>query len=266
MTYSQFITECKKLNISTADIKDMIEGYFKVSYNDIGIICDEQISSNAESIIEKLKHGYPPSYIAGYIDLLNLHILLNENVLIPRMETAYFIHDYIYEKCNLNNLKVLDLCTGSGFISLAIKNKFKDADVYASDISQNCIDIAKQNAKLNNLDITFIQSDYLKDIDDRFDCIISNPPYIKENDTTCKALFEPDIALYSGIDGLNSYREIFKDLLKHLTRGGQAYFEIEETQAENVIKLIKSVLKDQVTCKIYKDPYGKDRYLITNCK
>lgn len=260
MTYNEFFRKAKEANIPLADIRVVFNGYFNMPFDYIGIHGDDE-AKGADEVLEKLKSGYPSNYLAGYIDILSLHILLNESTLIPRNETADFIYNYLYQM-DLNGKKILDLCTGSGIIAIAVKKRFPNAIVYASDVSLDALSIAKKSSEINNTDITFMKSDFLKDIHDKFDIIISNPPYIEENSKDVDAPFEPHIALYSGKDGLDSYRSIFKDLPSHLNENGSAYFELESTNSTSTEKLFKEINKDRYHTEIWKDTYDRDRYLI----
>lgn len=260
MTYNEFFREAQKIGIPIADIRVVFNGYFNMPFDYIGIHGDEE-AKDALKALELLKQGYPSNYLAGYIDMLSLHILLDESTLIPRNETADFIYNYLYQ-LDLNNKKILDLCTGSGFIAMALKKKFPNADIYASDISDQALSIAKKSSEINDTPIHFIHSDFLKDIKDTFDIIVSNPPYIEENSTDIFAPFEPALALFSGIDGLDSYRSIFSDLTSHLNKSGSAYFELESTNSQNTKNLFDSMNKGNFKSDIWKDSYGRDRYLI----
>lgn len=259
MTCEQFIKECLNIGIPLADIKVIFDGYFKIPFDHVLINQNQELNFNTYDLLNKLKQGYPANYLAGYIDILHLHILLNESTLIPRNETEQFVY-YLVNNYDLNNKKILDLCTGSGFIAIAIKHYFKDSIVTASDISNSALEIAKKSAEINNTTISFIQSDYFKSIDDTFDYIISNPPYIEEDNKEVNAPFEPKIALFSGKDGLDSYREIFKNLKSHLSKNGEAFFEMESTNSTNTIKLFTTICKE-FNYTIWKDDYNRDRYL-----
>ncbi len=260
MTYNEFFREAQKIGIPLADIRVVFNGYFHMPFDYIGIHGDD-IAPNAEKVLCLLGQGYPSNYLAGYIDILSLHILLDESTLIPRNETADFIYNYLYQ-LDLSGKKILDLCTGSGFIAIALKKKFPNAEIYASDISEQALAIAEKSSVLNKTPIHFIRSDFLKDIHDSFDIIVSNPPYIEENSKDVSAPFEPKLALFSGVDGLDSYRSIFKELSPHLNKDGKAYFELESTNSENTKALFDSIHSDKYSSKIWKDYYGRDRYLI----
>ncbi len=260
MTYNDFFREAQKIGIPIADIRVVFNGYFHMPFDYIGIHGEEE-AKDALKALELLKQGYPSNYLAGYIDMLSLHLLLDESTLIPRNETADFIYNYLYP-LDLNNKKILDLCTGSGFIAMALKKRYPSAEIYASDISNQALSIAKRSSEINDTPIHFIHSDFLKNIDDTFDIIVSNPPYIEENSKDVFAPFEPRLALFSGIDGLDSYRSIFLDLPAHLNKSGKAYFEIESTNSLNTKKLFDSMNKERFKSDIWKDSYGRDRYLI----
>ncbi len=260
MTYNEFFREAQKIGIPIADIRVVFNGYFHMPFDYIGIHGDEE-ARDALKVLSLLKEGYPSNYLAGYIDILSLHILLDESTLIPRNETADFIYNYLYP-LDLNRKRILDLCTGSGFIAMALKKRFPMAEIYASDISSQALSIAEKSSVINDTPIRFIHSDFLKDIEDTFDIIVSNPPYIEEDSKDVSAPFEPALALFSGKDGLDSYRSIFKDLSSHLNPYGSAFFELQSTNSKNTKSLFDSIYKDKYSSEIWKDSYGRDRYLI----
>lgn len=260
MTYDQFYRTCLKRGIPLADIKTVIEGVFKNSFDRIAIIGDQKIEYNTDEVIKKLEEGYPANYLAGYIDILDMHIFLNEDTLIPRNETAFLLKDYV-SHLNLNGKKVLDLCTGSGFIALYIKKVFKDSKVIGSDISESALNCAKRSMEYNDLKVDFIKSNFLSDIEDTFDFIICNPPYIKEDSKDVDAPFEPPLALFSGKDGLDSYRAIFMQLKSHLKKGGFAIFEIETSNRDNLLKLVDDTFTGRAKYTLIKDCYQRDRFI-----
>lgn len=262
MTYNELFYLFQKENIPYPDIRILFDSYFHMPVDSLGIHGFEEVKEGPKEVLEKLKAGYPANYIAGYIDMLSLHIFLNEDTLIPRNETAQFIHDYVKDHLDLNHKKVLDLCTGSGFIALAVKKYFPDSDVYASDICQNALECAKKSADFNNLKVSFFTSDFLKDTSDVYDVIISNPPYIEEDSKDVFAPYEPALALFSGKDGLDSYRSIFRDLPSHLKKGGSAFFELESTNSIQTETLFHEIHKEGFKTSLWKDWYGRDRYLI----
>lgn len=245
-------------SIPLFDIREVLS--FLGSSLDRAEIDEKDIEDNRVFVVlAKLKEGYPVSYLVGHVDLLSLRILLDENVLIPRTETEDFLADFLSQK-NLNGKRVLDLCTGSGFIALAVKKRYPHADVVASDISKAALSLAERSAKLNGLSVRFVHSDYLDDIDGTFDIILSNPPYIPLNSPKACAPYEPKLALYSGKDGMDSYRRIFPKLISHLSKDGVAYFEIESDNAEKIKKLAQEEMPG-VKTEILRDFDGKERFI-----
>ena len=176
------------------------------------------------------------------------------------MKQQYSSERCIPHGCVDKTKTVLDLCTGSGAIAVAVK-KESDAKVTASDISANALALAKENAKLNDADIDFINSDMFAEIDGKFDVILSNPPYIEKSEI--KSLqkevkdFEPVLALDGGEDGLDYYRIIAKESKNHLNAKGVLIVEIGYNQAEKV----KEMLTDFSYVEIIKDYEGMDRII-----
>lgn len=214
-------------------------------------------------IIEKINEivsdritGRPLWYCIGDTEFYGYKIKVDERVLIPRPETELLAEQVI--KISNSNTKVLDLCTGSGAIAIAVK-KESNANVYASDISLDAISLATSNAQLNDAQISFIHSDLFNNIEGKFDVIVSNPPYIKSEDITALQKevkdFEPILALDGGKDGLDFYREIAKNAVKHLKKGGVLLFEVGFDQANDV----KSMLVDFEKVEIIKDFENIDR-------
>lgn len=183
---------------------------------------------------------------------------MDENVLSPRQETELLVDNAI-EFLKTRQAKVLDLCTGSGAIACAIK-KNTNADVTATDISDKALEIAQKNAKNLGLDIEFKKSDMFKDITQKFDLIVSNPPYIETD--VCKTLdnevknFDPMIALDGGVNGLDFYR-IIKDNMDFLNPQGQMILEIGYNQGQSVHELFK-----EYDTKILKDYSNNDRIVV----
>lgn len=234
----------------------------------LGIKRDEVNTENLVSVkmIEKINKlvderitGRPLWYCVGDADFYGYRIKTDERALIPRPETELLVYNalkYIDE-----TKTVLDLCTGSGAIAVVI-SKETGAKVYASDISLDALKLAKENEGLNGALITFVPSDMFETFDvEKFDVIISNPPYIKSEDV--KGLqreireFEPIMALDGGEDGLHFYRVIAKDAPKHLNKGGMLFLECGAGQAED----IKNLLDEFSQVEIIKDYENIDRII-----
>lgn len=217
------------------------------------------------SLVEK---DYPVQYIIGYVDFYGLKINVNEFTLIPRYETEYLIELTLKEikKMNLDNPKILDLCTGSGAIGLTLKSLLPSSEVTLSDISKDALMVANKNKNELNLDVNIIESDLFKNIQGKFDVIISNPPYVMTNEMLPKdVLYEPHLALYSGPKGIDHIEEIFKNIKSHLNNKYLIALEINEKSEPDITNLIKTYFEKNINYKFMKDLAGKTRYLfITN--
>ncbi len=217
------------------------------------------------SLLEK---DYPVQYIIGYVDFYGLKINVNEFTLIPRYETEYLIELTLKEikKMNLANPKILDLCTGSGAIGLTLKSLLPSSEVTLSDISKDALMVANKNKNELNLDVNIIESDLFKNIQGKFDVIISNPPYVMTNEPLPKdVLYEPHLALYSGPKGIDHIEEIFKNIKSHLNNKYLIALEINEKSETDITNLIKTYFEKNINYKFMKDLAGKTRYLfITN--
>lgn len=207
---------------------------------------------------------YPIQYEEGLAPFYGYEFIVNENVLIPRFETEELVEktiDYIKKQFRSKKVKILDLCTGSGCIGITLKKQFPNSVVTISDISKEALKIAKNNAAKLGADIESIESDLLKNINDTFDVIISNPPYIKtaEEIEPIVKNNEPHIALYAGKDGLKYYKEILNTIKKNLNDKYLIAFEIGETQAEYIRNIAKNNNFKNII--IEKDLNKKDRFI-----
>lgn len=184
---------------------------------------------------------------------MKLNFTVNKNVLIPRQDTEILVQEAI-DLCKKNKCKtIFDLCTGSGAIAISISKAISNAEVYAGDISKDALEVAKYNNKNLNANVHFIETDMFKNINQKFDIIVSNPPYIKTkviNKLDKEVQKEPIIALDGGEDGLFFYKEIINNAYKYLKEDGYLCLEIGYDQREEVIDLIKKTNS-------YKDIYSK---------
>ncbi len=221
------------------------------------------VSKDYKSDYEKVLNGYPIQYLIGYVNFYGYKINVNESVLIPRYETELLVEKTIKYINKIFNKKVsiLDIGTGSGCISIVL-NKEINANLTASDISDKALEIAKYNAKENKANIKFIKSDILNDIKEKFDVIISNPPYIDPNEKIMDMVdkYEPHEALYASNNGLYFYEEILKNAKNNLNDKFIIAFEIGYLQGEKIKSIAELYFKD---CKILieKDYSNRDRYL-----
>lgn len=229
-------------------------------------LSSERIISPAESkqiasIVEKRLTGRPLWYIIGDVDFCGCTIKVDERVLIPRPETEQLAEIAI--KTVEEGDKVLDMCTGSGCLAIAIAKGCagKNISVTAADVSDAAIMLAKENANLNSAVVHFVQTDLFDNIRGRFNVIVCNPPYIKtaeiaELDREVKD-FEPRIALDGGEDGLDFYRRLAREINRYVARGGMLILEVGEDQAAEVLRLFEK--RDYAI--VIKDLEGKDRFL-----
>lgn len=225
----------------------------------------EEIFKRVEEIIE----GKPIQYITHHQEFMGLDFYVDENVLIPQPDTEILVEETIHMINRKNeNIRILDLCTGSGAIAVSIENYALDRNIikiYASDISAEALEIARKNAILNNeeTNIRFIKSNMFENINDKFDIIVSNPPYIETQtiaNLSKEVQNEPHIALDGGADGLDFYRIIAKEAKKHLNRNGWILLEIGYNQKESVSNLLQEEKYENITC--IKDLNGNDRVIM----
>ena len=235
--------------------------------HDLEEISEENIKQYKECL-NRLINNEPIQYITGKQEFYGIEFIVDKSVLIPQPDTEILVEEVINicieQYAHQSKLNILDLCTGSGAIGIAIAKNIENANITLSDISKNALNIAKKNCinvgegiysarnKENNK-IKIIQSDLFQNINEKFDIIVSNPPYIK----TCviKTLSkevqnEPSIALDGGEDGLKIYREIINEAHKYLGKDRHLCLEIGYDQKEEVINLIKNNGN-------YKDVYSK---------
>lgn len=215
-----------------------------------------------ELAAERIK-GKPLSYVLGNADFYGYEIKVDERVLIPRPETEELVSEVL--KVVKNTDKVLDLCTGSGAIALVI-NKKSGASVTATDISEAALEVAKENFKQFDAAVETRLIDLYGDLSEKFDIIVSNPPYIKteEIDTLDKEVkdYEPRIALDGGEDGLDFYRRICEGAKHRLSEHGKLFLEAGYGEAEE----IKKMLENDFNVEIIKDISGIDRIIKAELK
>ena len=229
----------------------------------------EQMSKENEnkyfSLIEKhIKEDVPLSHLVGFEYFYDRKYKVTKDVLSPRMETEELIYKVVeYVKASSkNNFKILDLCTGSGIIAITLKKELSQfsIDVVASDISEEAIKVAKENAQSHDAIIKFIQSDIFNNIADKFDIIVSNPPYIDRKDEVTMQdnvlKYDPHLALFAEEEGMYFYRKIIEQANDYLNENGVIFFEIGYDQKDKIIKLADL---NGYSAEVYKDINGRDR-------
>lgn len=226
-------------------------------------------SDKQEEAMKKLDAGYPVQYIIGNVEFFGNIINVNENVLIPRFETEYLIEKTIkyIKKLNLNKIDILEIGTGSGCISISLKKEL-NCNVTAIDISKKALLVAKENAKINNVEINFEIQDINKfNSNEKYDLIISNPPYVPYNSKYDEKIkYEPEIAIFAEEDGIYFYKVILEKIKNNLKDNYLIAFEIGDKQGKILQNIISTYLKEAHIL-IEKDYNNYDRYVfITNKK
>ncbi len=216
----------------------------------------------ALDLFEARMTGRPLWYIVGDTSFYGYTIKVDERVLIPRPETEVLVQQAV--RTLEDGDKVLDLCTGSGAIAIAVAceaAKDKNVTVTAVDISEDALTVAKENARINKANVTFIQSDLFSNVRGRFNLITANPPYVPTYELATLQTevreFEPALALDGGEDGLDFYRKIASKLSRYLVKGGMLILECGENQAQDILKIFTKC--DYAM--IVKDLAGKERFV-----
>ncbi len=218
--------------------------------------------------VEKLIKGIPLQHITHQQEFMKMNFYVNKDVLIPRPDTEILVEEVIQIAQKIRAKKILDLCTGSGAIAISLAKYIQDSQITATDISNKALEIAQKNAKNNQVEnqIAFLSSNLWEELPkEKYDMIVSNPPYIKRE--IIKSLEEevqkePLMALDGGWDGLDFYRKIVKQAYEYLKYGGYLCLEIGYDQKIDVIELIEQEEKYTDTYG-KKDLYGNDRIIIT---
>lgn len=289
-------------NIEDASVKAdlLICNVLNINKVELFLKYNESISKEIENIVNKgileILNGKPIQYIINKQEFMGLQFYVDENVLIPQPDTEMLVDEAIkgifeiyikrkeqvIEKNDINKeknsnrkIKILDLCTGSGAVAIAIDKYIKESikqgrmknlevEIVATDISESAIEVARKNAKIHNANIKFIVSDMFNNINgEDFDIVVSNPPYI-ETEIIATLLNEvqnePYIALDGGEDGLDFYKIIASQGFKYLKNNGKIIVEIGYNQREKVMQLFRNY-KEYVDISCFKDLSGNDRVI-----
>lgn len=237
------------------------------------IIYDNQVLTLRQEVnyfkaIKRLINGEPIQHITHQQEFMKLNFFVNEDVLIPRPDTEILVEEVIKIARKINAKKILDMCTGSGAIAVSLAKYLDNVEITAVDISEKSLDVAKTNAKNNEIEnkITFIESNLFENIvNEKYDIIVSNPPYIRKDvikTLTKEVQKEPKIALDGGYDGLDFYRKITHQSEEYLKFNGYLCFEIGYDQKKDVIKIINDERKFTGTYS-KKDLCDNDRIIVT---
>ena len=236
---------------------------------ELKLSCEDTVEEKYFRMVEQRAKRIPLQHIVGYQDFMALRFNVNEDVLVPRFDTEVLVEESL--KHVHDGMKILDMCTGSGCILISILKYSNDCIGIGADISDKALKVATANAKTllsdrDDITIDFIQSDLFSNIskNDRFDVIVSNPPYIQTEVISTLSSevkdHDPFIALDGGADGLYFYRRIIPDALSFLNPGGVILFEIGYDEAEAVTKLLKEA--GFINIEVIKDLSGLDRVVV----
>lgn len=228
----------------------------------------KKYSKNYDEALKRFYNGEPVQYIVGDVNFYGNIIKVDKRVLIPRFETEELVEKTSeYIKKYYQNASVVDLGTGSGCIAITLKKMFPHLNIDAVDISLDALELAKENAKLNNTDINFIHGDMLKPLSKKYDIIISNPPYIAYDEEIMDIVKnnEPHLALYADNNGLYYYEEIIKNASKYLNKNGLLAFEIGYKQSEKIKEFKDKYLKD-ASFELKYDMTNKERFIFIKLK
>ena len=219
-----------------------------------------------QKIEKKLKKGKPIEHITKEKNFYGYKFYVNKNTLIPRAETEYLIEEtnkLIEKHLKNKQINIIDIGTGSGVIAITLKKLNQNANITATDISRKALKVAKKNQKSHKTDINFIKTDLYKNVKQKYNVIISNPPYIPTNSKNVELQVqknEPHIALFGGKDGLDCYKRIIKNIKQITEKEHIIAFEIGEDQGEPIKRLIKEQFpNDKVIIK--KDYNNFERYV-----
>ncbi|EHJ56885.1 protein-(glutamine-N5) methyltransferase, release factor-specific [Streptococcus urinalis FB127-CNA-2] len=274
MNYAQAFKEIEIALTQVGEDKENLTYVFKElkSWTSLNLLMHlrEEITTEDQLLLQEIKQKLldhqPPQYITGKAYFRDLLLSVDARVLIPRPETEELV-DLILKENPENRCSVLDIGTGSGAIALSLKKERPSWCVQSSDISLEALQLAKQNAKQNNLNISFIHSDIFSSISEKYDIIVSNPPYISYDDKAEVAKnvinHEPHLALFASNNGYSIYESIAKEASYYLNESGKLYFEIGYKQGET-IKLLFEKYFPEKRVRILRDQFGKDRMVIVN--
>ena len=234
-----------KAKILLANVLNVKKEYLLINSNQE---LKEEDKIKYENCINKLIKGKPLQYITNKQEFMGLDFYVDENVLIPQPDTEILVERAIEIAETTQKNKILDMCTGSGCIAISLAKKINNAQIIAVDISNNALNVANKNAINNNVEnkIKFINSDMFNNIEEMFDIIVSNPPYIETetiNKLEVEVQNEPHLALDGGIDGLKFYKTIANNAFKYLNENGYLLLEIGYNQQNSVTQLLQDIGK-----------------------
>lgn len=269
--YKEVLCELENSGIETPKVEASfifseiakVESYKIISYPDMPL--ENEIVEKIRKIVKRRISGEPLSYIFNKKDFYGFEFYVDENVLIPRPETELIVDLVIYKA--LDSSSVLDLCCGSGAIAVSVKKNRLDLKVTASDISPSAIEVAEKNCDriCQKGDIEFIESDLFDNINDKYNIIVTNPPYVSNllrGKLQTELNYEPDNAIFASDNGLDIIKKIITNAGDYLLPNGVLIIEIGHDQGNSV----KDLSQKNYNCSILKDYSGLDRIAVLNPK
>ncbi len=257
----------KEYKIDNQALDYLLKYHLRLASEDI--INDKNLSAFKSNkllkAVKSLALGIPIQYVVGNVNFYGHEYKIKKGVLIPRFETEELV-DYtinFIKKYFPEEVKVLDIGSGSGVIGLTIKKELAYAEVTLIDISKKAINLTEENANLIDVKVKVYKSNMLSKVitsGETFNIVISNPPYLRYDEEIMDVVLtnEPKKALFGGNDGLKYYREIFKNLKKVITDKALLALEIDSSQKEAILLLVKKYFPNDV-CEVIKDMQGRDR-------
>ena len=254
-----------------SDIKSILEDK-KIDSNSYDYLYkylkNTDLLDKLDEYTDRLINGEPVQYIIGNVDFYGNKIIVNKDVLIPRFETELLVEKtikYIKNKHD-NKIDILDIGTGSGAIAITL-DKEVNCNVDAIDISSEALEVAKENNKLNGTNVNMFISDVFGNVSKKYDVIISNPPYISNDEEIMDIVKnnEPHIALYADMDGLYFYDKILRESKKYLKDNFIIAFEIGYMEANDIVEIANKYL-DNISISVEKDYSDRDRFIFIMSK
>ena len=273
LRYGKGKLEKQKVEDASIISRILMQYVLKIDRNKLIINKNDNVDINKENeykeYIEKIIKGKPVQYITNNQEFMKLNFYVDENVLIPQPDTEILVEEVIKSIDIMENIEILDMCTGSGCIGISLAKNIKNTKVTLVDISKEAIEIAKKNAIQNGVEnkVTFIQSDMFENVKGKFDIIVSNPPYIETDiiQTLDKQVQnEPHIALDGGKDGLDFYKILINEAHKYLKKDGKIFLEIGYDQKQEIESLAKQS-KHYKKIETIKDLSQNDRVIVLEC-
>ena len=276
-TYNQLIHEYRKIFKEKELPPETVKAFLFELCNDhkvnLYLDIDKEVNPDVYELftkgMERIMNNEPMNYVLGYSYFYGYRFIVNDGVLIPRPETEELVGLILSKYDEYFNGKSIDLCdvgTGSGAIAIALKKEEEKLNVYASDISEDALKVARLNAQNNDAQVEFFQGSMLEPFierDIKVDILVSNPPYIKTVETIEASVYdyEPHVALFGGEDGLKFYREILENAHKVLKPKGFIFFEMGYDLKDSLSALAKEYYPES-RIEVYKDINGKDRMMM----